>query len=241
MSHFGRQSRSSLAPRAAWVIEGGHHRGGGPLCAAAARLRRRPRHRRRHLQAASSLGGPVRPCFRTQVRAVVLASEPARWEAPRRRSIRLARAHRLRGAAASAAALNSAMGVRLEPHSQPFAVPKARRRYTNLIVWLPPHVRSVAERCLAAASVAPPSSSPPPPPPPPLTPSPPPLPPPPSLQPAPPISPSAAAARPVDAAPPCTPRAAQPATTLPCRLSALTSVVGTAWRGVVLSRCVRSR
>ena len=29
MSHFGRQSRSSLAPRAAWVIEGGHHRGGG--------------------------------------------------------------------------------------------------------------------------------------------------------------------------------------------------------------------
>ena len=183
----------------------------------------------------------MRPCFRTQVRAVVLASEPARWEAPRRRSIRLARAHRLRGAAASAAALNSAMGVRLEPHSQPFAVPKARRRYTNLIVWLPPHVRSVAERCLAAASVAPPSSSPPPPPPPPLTPSPPPLPPPPSLQPAPPISPSAAAARPVDAAPPCTPRAAQPAATLPCRLSALTSVVGTAWRGVVLSRCIRSR
>ena len=29
MSHFGPQSRSSLAPRAAWVIEGGHHRGGG--------------------------------------------------------------------------------------------------------------------------------------------------------------------------------------------------------------------
>ena len=29
MSHFGRESRSSLAPRAAWVIEGGHHRGGG--------------------------------------------------------------------------------------------------------------------------------------------------------------------------------------------------------------------
>jgi hypothetical protein len=96
----------------------------------------------------------VRPCFRTQVRAVVLASEPARWEAPRRRSIRLARAHRLRGAAASAAAPNSAMGVRLEPHSQPFGVPKARRRYTNLIVWLPPHVRPVAERYLAAASIA---------------------------------------------------------------------------------------
>ena len=97
----------------------------------------------------------MRPCFRTQVRAVVLASEPARWEAPRRRSIRLARAHRLRGVAASAAAPKSAMGVWLEPHSQPFGVPKARRRYTNLIVWLPPHVRPVAERYLAAASIAP--------------------------------------------------------------------------------------
>ena len=52
---------------------------------------------------------------------------------------------------------------------------------------------------------------------------------------------SAAAARPVDAAPPCTPRAAQPAATLFCRLSARTSVVSTVWR-VVLSRCVfRSR
>ena len=32
MSHFGRQRRSSLAPRAAWVIEGGHHRGPAAVC-----------------------------------------------------------------------------------------------------------------------------------------------------------------------------------------------------------------
>ena len=77
-------------------------------------------------QAASSLGGPVQSCIRTQVLVVVLASEPARWEAPRRRSIRLARAHRLRGVAASAAAPNSAMGVWLEPHSQPFPFRRAQ-------------------------------------------------------------------------------------------------------------------
>ena len=186
MSHFGRQSRSSLAPRAAWVIEGGHHRGGGPLCAAAARLRRRPRHRRRHLQAASSLGGPVRPCFRTQVRAVVLASEPARWEAPRRRSIRLARAHRLRGVAASAAAPNSAMGVWLEPHSQPFPFRRAQSAKalykSNRVAATTREAcgRAVPRRRLHRVPLSsPPLPPPPPPPPPPLPPPPPPAPPPP--------------------------------------------------------------
>ena len=32
MSHFGRQRRSSLARRAAWVIEGDHHRGPAAVC-----------------------------------------------------------------------------------------------------------------------------------------------------------------------------------------------------------------
>ena len=68
----------------------------------------------------------MQSCFRIQVLAVVLASEPARWEATRRRSLRLARAHRLRGVAASAAAPNSAMGVWLEPHSQPFPFRRAQ-------------------------------------------------------------------------------------------------------------------
>ena len=38
MSRFGRQRRSSLAPRAGWVIEGGHHHG----CGRCARPRREP-------------------------------------------------------------------------------------------------------------------------------------------------------------------------------------------------------
>ena len=134
-------------------------------------------------QAASSLGGPVQSCFRTPVLVVVLASEPARWEATRRRSLRLARAHRLRGVAASAAAPNSAMGVWLEPNSQPFPFRRAQSAKalykSNRVAATTREAcgRAVPRRRLHRA----PLSSPPlpPPPPPPLPPPPPPSPPPP--------------------------------------------------------------
>ena len=37
---------------------------------------------------------------------------------------------------------------------QPFPVSKARRRYTNLTVWLPPHVTFAAEQCLPPSAAA---------------------------------------------------------------------------------------
>ena len=112
------------------------------------------------LAGSSSLRGPVRPRFRTQVLAVVLASEPARWEATRRTSLRLARAAELVGCLERRLLpplqiLQWGCGRVAAPAAlQPLPVPKARRRYTNLTVWLPPHVRS------AASSASPPPRSP---------------------------------------------------------------------------------
>ena len=151
MSHFGRQSRSSLAPRAAWVIEGGHHRGGGPLCAAAARLRRRPRRRRRHPRRQHpALEVPCDHAF--EHRCVRSCWQASRQDGRRREGDRFGLLE-LIGCVEwrllpPLQTLQWECGSSHTPSLSPFGVPKARRRYTNLIVWLPPHVRPVAERYL---------------------------------------------------------------------------------------------
>ena len=156
MSHFGRESRSSLAPRAAWVIEGDHHRGRGrgvrPRRAAAASRRQRLRHRRRRLQAASSLRGCATmlshtgACGRAGKRAEIGGDEKdipsARSSSSAAWSGGLSRRSKLCNGSAAPAAL------------QPFPVSKARRRYTNLTVWLPPHVTFAAEQCLPPSAAA---------------------------------------------------------------------------------------
>ena len=111
-----------------------------------ASLPQRPRRRRRHLQAASSVGGPVRSCFRTQVHVVVLASEPARWMATKRTSLR---SLKLIGCAQRRLlpplhTLQWECGSSRTPAVALLPMPKARRRYRNLTVWLPPHVTSAA-------------------------------------------------------------------------------------------------
>ena len=118
--------------------------------AAAASQRQRPRRRRRRSQAASSLGGPVQSCFRRQVHAVVLASEPGasrrdgkRQEGHRFGSLKLIGCLKRR-LLPPLRTLQWECGSSRTPAVALLPMPKARRRYRNLTVWLPPHVTSAA-------------------------------------------------------------------------------------------------
>ena len=157
MSHFGPQSRSSLAPRAAWVIEGGHHRGGG----------RCVRPRRGCDGGHAVVAGTCRqhpalevPCDHAfEHRCVRSCWQASRQDGRRREGDRFGLLELIgcmeRRLVPPLQTLQWECGSSHSPSLSPFGVPKARRRYTNLIVWLPPHVRPVAERYLAAASIAP--------------------------------------------------------------------------------------
>ena len=145
MSHFGRESRSSLAPRAAWVIEGDHHRGRG----------RGVRPRRAGDSGCAVVAGACR-----QLPAFVVLCDHAFahrcmrscWQACRDR-------RRREGHPFSSLKLIGCLEWRLKPTLQTLQwecgssrtpavallpMPKARRRYRNLTVWLPPHVTSAA-------------------------------------------------------------------------------------------------
>ena len=150
MSHFGRERRSSLAPRAAWVIEGDHHRGRG----------RGVRPRRAGDSGCAVVAGACR-----QLPAFVVLCDHAFahrcmrscWQACRDR-------RRREGHPFSSLKLIGCLEWRLKPtlqtlqwecgSSRTFPVSKARRRYTNLTVWLPPHVTFAAEQCLPPSAAA---------------------------------------------------------------------------------------
>ena len=88
----------------------------------------------------------MQSCFRRQVHAVVLASEPARWMATKRTSLR---SLKLIGCAQRRLlpplhTLQWECGSSRTPAVALLPMPKARRRYRNLTVWLPPHVTSAA-------------------------------------------------------------------------------------------------
>ena len=150
MSHFGRESRSSLAPRAAWVIEGGHHRGGGRCV--------RPRRGcdgGRAVVAGTCRQHPASevPCDHAfEHRCVRSCWQASRQDGRRREGDRFGLLELIgcveRRLLPPLQILQWGCGRVAAPAAlQPLPVPKARRRYTNLTVWLPPHVTSAAERC----------------------------------------------------------------------------------------------
>ena len=146
MSHFGRESRSSLAPRAAWVIEGGHHRGGGRCV----RPRRGCDGGRAVVAGTCRQLQPWRSCATTLSHTRSLRSC---WQASRRDG-RRREGHRFgslkligcveRRLLPPLHTLQWECGSSRTPAVALLPMPKARRRYRNLTVWLPPHVTSAA-------------------------------------------------------------------------------------------------